>query len=395
MITFFGDSLRYGRFPFEKYGMDAVYPFQWGGMENQTMTMVHEYWVLYGDDNGISHEMSHQWWGDRTTCLDWRNIWLNEGFATNSADLYLYHQQGRSAFITQIQDEATEYFNEEASDPRPVYDPPYPDHLFDVGHTYDKGAWVQHMLRYVEGDTIWSQPGIFFQAMRAYGDSFKYSNASTADYERIHERMTGLDLSWFFNEWIYDMWYPVYTLGWHGRQNGSNWEVVLNLTQNNHSGGPAVFHMPVEVKVAWSGGSQTFRYPVTTSPQENVFSVPAQPTGVVFDPNEWILDQDNTTVDVAEGPQAVLALRLAVAGPNPVTGTARLACEVPAARNARLEVYDGAGRLVRNLAGLSTGRQTVTWDRTDASGRRVAAGAYFVRLTAGSDTRTARLLLAD
>jgi aminopeptidase N len=91
--------------------MVEAYPFQWGGMENQTMTMVHRQWVLYGDDNGISHEMSHQWWGDHVTCLDWRNIWLNEGFATNSADLYTWHRSGLSAFRSSIDNEAQEYFN--------------------------------------------------------------------------------------------------------------------------------------------------------------------------------------------------------------------------------------------------------------------------------------------
>jgi aminopeptidase N len=397
MITFFADSTRYGPYPFEKYGMVEAYPFQWGGMENQTMTMVHRYWVVYGDDNGISHEMAHQWWGDMVTCLDWRNIWLNEGFATNSADLYTYHSQGRSAFLQNIQDEATEYFNEEASDPRPVYDPPYPDHVFDVGHTYDKGAWVQHMLRYVEGDTIWSQPGIFFRTMRAYGDSFKYGNASTEDYKRIHEQMTGLELDWFFDEWIYDYGYPIYTLGWHGRQNGSNWEVVFNLSQDNSSGAPAVFHMPVEVRVSWSGGNATFRYAVDSSPQTNVFTVGGQPTSVSFDPNNWILEQHNTQVCVAEGPSASYRTTLRLAGANPAVGPVRLAYELASAATARIDIYDGSGRLARTLLDgqRQAGNYSATWDRRGNDGSRVSAGAYFCRLSTGSESRTIRLVLAD
>jgi aminopeptidase N len=397
MITFFGDSSRYGRYPFEKYGMVEAYPFQWGGMENQTMTMVHRSWVLYGDDNGIAHEMSHQWWGDMVTCLDWRNIWLNEGFAVYSDEQYEYHLNGLSSFLNMISSRASDYFDEEASDPHPIYDPPYPDHLFDWGHTYCKGGWVQHMLRYVEADTVWSQPGIFFQSMRAYGDSFKYGNANTEDYKRIHEQMTGLDLDWFFTEWVYDYGYPIYSLGWEGRQTGKGWEVVLDLTQNNSSGAPTVFHMPVEVKVSWSGGDATFRYDVTTSPQRNVFPVGGQPTSVEFDPNDWILDQHDTHVGVAQGPSVSYHTALRLAGPNPAVGSVRLAYELASAAPARIDVYDGSGRLTRTLleGQRPAGRYATTWDRKGNGGRPVSAGTYFCRLSVGSESRTIRLVLTD
>lgn len=361
------------------------------------MTMVHRYWVLYGDDNGIAHEMSHQWWGDMVTCQDWRNIWLNEGFATYSDEQYEYHLNGLSSFLNLISSRASDYFDEEASDPHPVYNPPYPDHLFDWGHTYCKGAWVQHMLRYVEGDTIWSQPGIFFQSMRAYGDSFRYGNANTEDYKRIHEQMTGLDLDWFFTEWVYDYGYPIYSLGWEGRQTGNGWEVVLELTQNNSSGAPAIFHMPVEVRVHWNGGNEYFRYDVTSNPQQNVFPVGGEPSAVLFDPNDWILEQHDTHVGVAQGPSVSYHTALRLAGPNPTVGPVRLAYELASAAPVRIDVYDGSGRLTRTLleGQRPAGRYTTTWDRKGSSGRSVSAGTYFCRLSAGSESRTVRLVLAD
>ncbi len=397
MIDYFSDSARYGRYPFEKYGHVEAYPFPWGGMENQTMTMVHRAWIIYGSDNGIAHELAHQWWGDMVTCQDWREIWLNEGFAVYSDELYEYHRRGRSAFLSMIGSRAQDYFDEEATDPRPIYAPPYPDHLFDWGHTYCKAGWVQHMLRYVEGDTVWSEPGVFFRAMRAYGDSFKYGNANTEDYKRIHEQITGLELDWFFDEWVYNYGYPIYTLGWHGRQNGRGWEVVFELTQNNSSGAPPVFHMPVEVRVSWSGGSATFWYDVTTSPQVNVFPVGAQPTSVSFDPNDWILDQHNTQVAVADVPSSGYRTGLRLAGPDPSTGPVRLAYELGSAAPARIDIYDGAGRLTRTLleGQRPAGRYTATWDRKGSGGRSVSAGTYFCRLSAGSESRTIRLVLAD
>jgi aminopeptidase N len=397
MMDYFSDSARYGRYPFEKYGMVEAYPFPWGGMENQTMTMVHQSWVRYGSDNGIAHELAHMWWGDMVTCQDWRNIWLNEGFATYSDEQYDFHQNGRSSFLNLIATRAQDYFDEEATDPHPIYDPPYPDHLFDWGHSYVKGAWVQHMLRFVEADTNWAQPGIFFEALRAYGDSFRYGNANTEDYRRIHELKTGLALDWFFTEWVYSIGYPVYSLGWQGRQNGGNWEVVLSLAQDNSAAAPPIFHMPVEVRVNWNGGNATFRYGVASNPQVNVFPVGGQPTSVVFDPNDWILEQHDTHVGVAQGPSVPYHTALRLAGSNPTAGPARLAYELASAAAARIDIYDGSGRLTRTLleGQRPAGSYSATWDRKGNDGHTVSAGAYFCRLSAGSESRTIRLVLAN
>jgi len=83
MMTYFSDSVRFGAYPFDKYGMvPGYYGFPWGGMENQTMTMIHTQWLRNGDPTGMAHELAHMWWGDMVTCVDFANVWLNEGFGT-------------------------------------------------------------------------------------------------------------------------------------------------------------------------------------------------------------------------------------------------------------------------------------------------------------------------
>ncbi len=397
MLAFFSDTTIYGPYPFEKYGHVVAYPFQWGGMENQTLTMVHRYWIQSGNDNGIAHELSHHWWGDMVTCLDWANIWLNEGFATYSDELYNWHQRGLSNFLNLIRTRAQDYFDEEAQDPHPIYNPP-PGHEFDWGHSYCKAGWVQHMLRYLEGDTIWGQPGIFFRALRAYGDSFRYRNASTQDYQRIHERITGLDLSWFFNEWVYSLGYPNYLIGWDSRQNGTAWELIVDLSQDNMNGAPATFHMPVEIRVQFASGDTVIRYPVTENPQRNTFLLSRQPVGLEFDPNEWLLDQHTVTVGLQTPPDikpVVSHLELV-----PATGPARpvsINYGLPRRQMISLEVFDPLGRKIKTLlrGEQSAGRFSIIWTGDDDRGRRVPAGVYLVRLSGEGKQVSGKLLLRN
>jgi aminopeptidase N len=399
MIGFFSDSLRYGPYPFatEKYGHVVAYPFQWGGMENQTLTMVHRYWIQRGNDNGIAHELSHHWWGDMVTCLDWRNIWLNEGFATYSDELYTWHQQGLAAFQSLIQNRAQDYFAEEAQDPHSIYNPP-PGHEFDWGHSYCKAAWVQHMLRYVVGDTVWNAPGIFFRALRAYGDSFRYGNANTEDYRRIFERVTGLDLNWFFDEWVYSLGYPNYQIGWWAQETHDGWQVIVDLAQDNMSGAPPTFHIPVEVKITYTGGETIIRYPVTENPQRNVFTVPAQPSALEFDPNEWILEQHSVMVGLQSGPNRKPEFsRHELFLPSTPNKWLALNYALPRTENVRLEIFTPTGRKVKTLVnGTQTaGRYRLEWHRIDDYGNRVPAGVYLIHLTAGGKRLTKKFVLMN
>jgi aminopeptidase N len=385
MITFYSDSNRYGRYPFEKYGMDEVYPFQWGGMENQTMTMIHHYWVSNGDDNGIAHEMSHQWWGDRTTCLDWRNIWLNEGFATFSAATYDFHENGHADFISMMQSDAQQYFSEEAQMFRPVYDPPYPDHLFDYGHTYAKGSWVQHMLRFVEGDTVLTQPGIFYKAMRTYGDSFKYGNACTDDYCRIHEQVTGMDLSWFFNEWIYDAGYPQYTVNWEAVPESSDYRVDISIAQNNGSGAPTCFHEPLQLAF----GDTAVTVPITANPQPASYLISQNPSSLVVDPGTWDLCVSTVYEGIKNATAPELAQPLAAA-PTMVRNSSRIRYTVGRPGRVSLEIVDAAGRVRSTLVAGQPGLGThyVTWNAGAA-----APGVYFCRLVTPDKTEQVKLVV--
>lgn len=307
IFRFYSELL--GPYPFEKYGqVPGYYGFPWGAMENQTLTMIHTQWLRSGDDNGMAHEMSHMWYGDMVTCVDFRNIWLNEGFATYLECLYAGHANGRSYFRQYIAGKAYAAILQDRTRRFPVYNPPE-SQIYNYGTIYCKGAWIQHMLRWVLGDTAWEQPGVFFAALRAYGDSFRYGTASTDDYCRINEQVSGRELSWFFDEWAYQAGYPKYHLDWSSEPAGDSFRVITILRQANGTGAPDWFQTPLPVRCNCSGASPTVVIRPWANPQIDTFVLGQAPTSLMFDPDNWVLDSAYVTGSGVEERQEPTANR--------------------------------------------------------------------------------------
>ena len=370
MLAFYCDTNRFGPYPFERYGHVYVTGFQYGGMENQTLTMLALYQV---NEATVSHELSHMWWGDMVTCIDYRNIWLNEGFAEYWDAQYTEHQSGHDAFLSLMDSRARSYFSEDAHNRFATYNPPL-SQVYAFGTIYCKGSWIQHMLRYLENDTVLAQTGVFYRALRAYGDSFRYRGASTQDYQRIHERSTGLDLSWFVDEWLYQAGYPQYRLAWSVESVGPDFRVTTNLSQDNGSNAPAVFHMPVQIRFRRISGDTLdtlIVLPVRTSPQIDTFRLGFRPATVSFDPGKWLLGKV-AVLAIAEADIPHPAPELEISSPGLARGTIQFHCHAPA--TAELRIYDAAGREVRTFA-LNRGEARIAFDAG-----MLPAGIYVARL---------------
>ncbi|HIE05736.1 MAG TPA: M1 family peptidase [bacterium (Candidatus Stahlbacteria)] len=320
----------YGPYPFdiEKYGHDVVYPCGFGGMEHQTLTTLSRNYI--SSEWVIAHELAHQWWGDMITCIDWRDIWLNEGFATYSDAMYLGHINGHQAFIDRMLERAAIYFEEDSVNHRPIYDPPM-NELFNYAYTYCKASWVMHMLRYLGGDSL------FFQGLRDYGDSLDYGNGSTYDLNRIMSQVYGTDLTWFFDEWIFSPGHPEYQVNWGVYQQGSQYltKIRIEQTQTNSP----IFLMPVEVRLDFASGDTTVRFPIQGQIDSFEVVTAQQPTNLEFDPNEWILHLENVQIGVAEEKSRKIT-QLSVS--TICRGEVRLSV----GDDAWIEIFDSAGRRI-------------------------------------------------
>ncbi|HMS63763.1 MAG TPA: M1 family metallopeptidase, partial [Ignavibacteria bacterium] len=196
-------SQKFGLYPFinEKYG-HAEFGRN-AGMENQTISSMGVF-----NDNIMAHELAHQWFGDKITCIDWQNIWLNEGFATYGEAVYNEAAFGAEAYKEFIKFKMSDSKNAVGS--IYVQDVNNINQIFSGNRSYAKGCIVLHMLRGVVGDSA------FFSILKSYATNpeISYKNAVTEDFKIIAESIYGNSLNYFFDEWIYGENYPKYSTGW-------------------------------------------------------------------------------------------------------------------------------------------------------------------------------------
>jgi hypothetical protein len=284
---------------------------------------------------------------------------------------------------------ATSYFNEDATSRLPLYNPPI-NNLFTWGHTYCKASWLQHMLRYLEGDTT-NTNGIFFQTMRVYGDSFRYGNATTDDYCRIHEQMTGLDLDWFFNEWVYQAGYPKYYYNWRTEllPNPNQYRIITQISQNNGNLAPAVFHMPLQFRFTAYNFDTTVTRPITMSPQIDTFILTASPSSMVLDPNNWVLKRIYLGIEENDSPLSTNRISLEVL-PNPTRGQVKISYNLPTTQKAKITIYNRSGQAVKTFTANKQNFQI--WDGKDELGKQVSSGVYFIKLTTQNKSYSEKII---
>ena len=292
MIDFYSTS--YFPFGFASYGM-AVAPLG-GAMEHQTMTSIDPRLITgtRAYEGVVAHELAHQWWGDLVTCGDWRDIWLNEGFATYFDALYTEHAYGVDAFRAQMADNRLTYFDWESYEGRfPIYDPSY----MWGGTVYEKGSWILHMLRNVVGD----QP--FKDIMREWATRHAYGSAITTDFITVAEDVTGTQLDWFFDEWVLKAGYPEYLV----RSSYAAGIATVRIDQVQQlTAQTPLYDMPLDIRVVTAAGDVTATVRMHLQSQAFLIPVPATPSRVVLDPDMKVLFKAVGTdgIVVGAGPEA-------------------------------------------------------------------------------------------
>lgn len=389
MIEFY--SSRTVSYPFmgEKYAVAMSSIFNgWGAMEHQTCTTFGDR-LITGNRTYEwidAHELAHMWWGDMVTCGDWRNIWLNESFATYFDALYTEYKYGYAAFQERRTDFFNSYQNEDQQYRYAVYNPPS-QYLFGAVE-YEKGALILHMLRRLMGDTN------FFAALIDYANHYRYGNAVTEELIAHFETYYG-DLDWFFNEWIYQAGHPEYSWSWWQRQDGANY--ILNITIHQNQNNAPIFKMPITFKAHFNTGTDS-TFTVWDSLQTQYFNLTfsRRPTAVYFDPENDLLKEVNQYTAIDEEQMIPGNFYLSRNYPNPFNPSTSIKYETASDGHVSLVIYDVTGRKVKTLADgfMSAGQHSIVWDGCDDSGMPVSSGVYLyiIKTPAGNATRKMNLI---
>jgi aminopeptidase N len=277
VLTVLSDQFGLYPYPEEKYGHAN---FEWGGgMEHQTMTSMGASSFGFSEPV-VVHEATHQWWGDMITCESWSHIWLNEGWASYGEALYYEVKDGPAAYHSYMNSMAysgggTIY----------VYDTTAVWTIFHSGLSYDKGSWVCHMLRGVLGDEA------FFDGIEAYYNSqYKFGAATTEEFRDVFELSSGVELDWFFEDWIYGTYRPYYRYRYFQEPSDTGGVDVYLRVEQTQTTTPQVFRTPIDFVFEFASAPDET---VTLRPDERVkmFKLNFDETVTLFscDPDDWVL----------------------------------------------------------------------------------------------------------
>lgn len=231
----------------------------------------------------LAHEISHQWWRCLVSPASPNDAFLDEGLATYAAALYVQEAAGEAAFedvMREIQVGALtheEVFPLTQASRLHEFTPEYQSIVFQ------KGAMVFHMLNWVIGSEA------FFKTLRQMAQQYAWKSLSTEDLEKLAEKTSNQELTYFFAQWVSSTGVPQFKRSWVVYKTAKGYQVVGKVQQDLD-----IFRMPVEIRIYCEGIKPVNeRVEMVGTTAEFTVNTRTKPLRVVVDPASRILKYDD------------------------------------------------------------------------------------------------------
>lgn len=240
-----------------------------------------------------AHEVAHQWWGIAVRPASYHDVWLAEGLAEFSALWYLHKMRADPARYLARLDDLRESVLDRRDHAGPIWLGPRVNVGDDRSEDYQvtvyyKGAWVLHMLRNLLIDRETGSEDLFAGLMKEVFDRFNGSTISTAGFQSLIEDYLGIDMQWFFDEWVYGTDIPKYHFAYTTEDlPDGNVNMKVRVRQEDV---PEDFLMPVPILLTFGQqGTAVVSVPVTGAEFETEFVLPEEPSDVTFNASQAVL----------------------------------------------------------------------------------------------------------
>lgn len=237
--------------------------------------------------NVIIHEIAHQWFGNAVTEATWDDAWLSEGITTYFTMLFIENEYGNAEYEKEIVKAKEAVFKMSKKLPDFSIVSPRSAEKEEVvsSLTYQKGAWILHMLRDLVGDND------FKKGIRAYYSKYFNLNATTDDFRMEMEKASGKDLKLFFKQWLYQPINPALNGLWE--YDAKSKKITIQLTQN----GDFLFNLPVEIAYYKKGDAvpKILKMNLSKKQQTQTFRIGEEPDKLEIDPRNVLLSENVCT----------------------------------------------------------------------------------------------------
>ncbi|MDA0987141.1 MAG: M1 family aminopeptidase [Bacteroidetes bacterium] len=262
-----------------------------GGMETSSAIFYGENLVNGKRDertrNVVIHEIAHQWFGNAVTETTWDDVWLSEGFATFFTLLFIENEYGQDEYKNGIVKAKKSVFNMMSKNPNfsIIANRSAEKEEVTTGITYQKGAWVLHMLRDLIGEKN------FKKGIQSYYKIFYNANATTDDFRFEMEKASGKDLKIFFKQWLYQPVNPIIDAKWSF--DSVNNKINIELTQTQIA--DIIFDLPIEIGYYTKGSNTPILLKLNLNKKQinQSFKVKGIPEKIEIDPRNVLLSSNN------------------------------------------------------------------------------------------------------